>query len=271
LEGNTIPAGSTGEKTFTATWSAPIVYGITYVLNGGTNHANNPATYTVEEEVVLQAPGRAGYTFTGWMPGSVIARGSTGDTTFTARWKSGDATLASLTVSPGVLSPAFDAGTTSYTVNVPNEVASIDVAGTATHAAATVSGTDRYALAVGSNEITITVTAEDGTTKNYVVVVAREEARHALSVFTLNDADDAQGLTAKVFPNPVADELQVIVEDAPAYPIQVTVYSSSGVVYLSQEFNEASFSIDLSRYASGILLVKLSSGNRYAIKQIVKL
>ena len=36
-----IPAGSTGNKTFTATWSEPIEYDITYIMNGGTN---DPAT-----------------------------------------------------------------------------------------------------------------------------------------------------------------------------------------------------------------------------------
>ncbi|MEZ4626690.1 MAG: hypothetical protein R2912_00790 [Eubacteriales bacterium] len=40
-----IPTGSTGDKAFTATWT-PSVYTIHYYLNGGTNDAANPATYT---------------------------------------------------------------------------------------------------------------------------------------------------------------------------------------------------------------------------------
>ncbi len=86
-EGNTIPAGSTGNKTFTATWSAAVTYTITYALNGGTNNASNPTTYTVESAAItLQAPTRAGYTFTGWTEGSTIPAGSTGNKTFTATW-----------------------------------------------------------------------------------------------------------------------------------------------------------------------------------------
>ncbi len=83
----TIPAGSTGNRAFTATWSAPIVYPITYVMNGGVNAGANPATYTVESPAIaLAAPTRAGYNFTGWTPAGGIPAGSTGARTFTATW-----------------------------------------------------------------------------------------------------------------------------------------------------------------------------------------
>ena len=82
-----IPAGSTGDKTFTATWSDPIAYNITYVLGGGTNDLSNPATYNVTSATItLAAPTRLGYNFLGWSPTDTIATGSTGDKTFTARW-----------------------------------------------------------------------------------------------------------------------------------------------------------------------------------------
>ena len=83
--GGVIAAGSTGEKTFTANWTA-INYQITYNLNGGTNSVNNPATYTIEDEVALADPSRLGYTFTGWSNDGTIARGSTGEKSFTASW-----------------------------------------------------------------------------------------------------------------------------------------------------------------------------------------
>jgi uncharacterized repeat protein (TIGR02543 family) len=84
---NNIPAGSTGERTFTATWSAPIVYPITYVMNGGVNAGVNPATYTVVSATInLAAPTRAGYFFLGWTPAGIIPAGSTGARVFTATW-----------------------------------------------------------------------------------------------------------------------------------------------------------------------------------------
>ena len=81
-----IASGSHGNKTFTASWNV-INYNITYVLNDGTNNANNPATYTVEDAITLANPTRLGYDFVGWDNGGTIAKGSTGAKTFTASWE----------------------------------------------------------------------------------------------------------------------------------------------------------------------------------------
>ncbi len=84
---NSIPTGSTENKTFTATWSDPIEYTITYVMNGGTNNQGNPDTYTVESPTItLLDPTRAGYNFIGWTPTNSIPTGSTENKTFTATW-----------------------------------------------------------------------------------------------------------------------------------------------------------------------------------------
>ena len=50
-----------------AKWSAPIAYNITYDLDGGTNFASPPATYTIETPtIVLGTPTKSGSTFEGW-------------------------------------------------------------------------------------------------------------------------------------------------------------------------------------------------------------
>jgi uncharacterized repeat protein (TIGR02543 family) len=52
--------------TLYAKWS-PITYGIDYECNGGTNHPDNPGTYSVEtEEVGLLPASKLGYRFAGW-------------------------------------------------------------------------------------------------------------------------------------------------------------------------------------------------------------
>jgi protocatechuate 3,4-dioxygenase beta subunit len=95
-----------------------------------------------------------------------------------------DATLSNLTVSQGTLTPAFAPTTTSYSDNVSNSVTSITVTPTVneSHATVTVNGTpvvsgspsEPISLNVGTNTITIVVTAQDGTTtKTYTVTVTR--------------------------------------------------------------------------------------------------
>ena len=73
-----------------------IRYTISYDLNGGTNAAGNPTSYTVEDSITLQAPSRDGFTFTGWTWNdqteptttvSILAGNITGNLTFVANWQ----------------------------------------------------------------------------------------------------------------------------------------------------------------------------------------
>ncbi len=90
----TIPAGSTGDRSYTAHWSLN-TYSITYDLNGGTV-SGNPDFYTVESAAItLNPPTRTGYTFIGWsgtdLSGSdnltvTIPAGSIGNRSYTAHW-----------------------------------------------------------------------------------------------------------------------------------------------------------------------------------------
>ena len=100
-----------------------------------------------------------------------------GSATLTINSVSHDATLGALSLS-GIEIGAFSGAVTSYQASVEDAVATTTVTATATHSAATVSiepGSE-VSLAVGANEITITVTAEDGTTtQGYTVTVTRAE------------------------------------------------------------------------------------------------
>ncbi len=106
--------------------------------------------------------------------------------TVTRAAASTDATLSSLSLS-GIDIGTFAAGTTAYTASVGNAVASTQVTAATNDAGASVTiadgdgstdGTSRsVSLAEGSNTITVTVTAEDGTTtKAYAVTVTRAAA-----------------------------------------------------------------------------------------------
>jgi len=92
-----------------------------------------------------------------------------------SRALSSDATLSVITIDAGALSPTFSPSVTQYTVNVENEITTIDLSATANDAAATVSGTGTKSLNVGDNVFNITVTAENGEQQVYTVTVNRAE------------------------------------------------------------------------------------------------
>lgn len=91
----TFGAGNNKTDTLTAEWSV-IPYTITYNLDGGSVSGTNPASYNVETNTfTLTNPTKTGYAFKGWsgtgLTGDAnqtvtIAKGSTGDRTYTANW-----------------------------------------------------------------------------------------------------------------------------------------------------------------------------------------
>lgn len=93
-----------------------------------------------------------------------------------------NAKLSKIHLSKGSLVPAFDPAKTSYTANVENKVAELEVTLTVEDASATMTlnnlntandAVTRVPLTVGSNTISIVVTAEDGETNTYTVTVTR--------------------------------------------------------------------------------------------------
>ena len=96
-----------------------------------------------------------------------------------------DSSLSNLTLSDGILSPAFDPATQSYSASVGNDVDSMTVTPTTNDANATVTvngtavasggASGSISLNVGDNSIDAVVTAEDGvSTQTYTVTVTRQ-------------------------------------------------------------------------------------------------
>lgn len=86
---------------------------------------------------------------------------------------SNNAELKGITVSQGILSPAFDAEKTDYIVYLPYEVTTFSATGSVSDSKASAAATGDVALEVGENKATIVVTAEDGTKKEYNITVMR--------------------------------------------------------------------------------------------------
>lgn len=109
----------------------PVNYRITYVLNGGQNHASNPKTYRTNTITALKNPTRSGYRFLGWYKEknfktkvTSIDPGTVGALTLYARWLvqvSPSTSAASLTSCAG-----YAQGTIAVTATVPKYVQSVD-------------------------------------------------------------------------------------------------------------------------------------------------
>lgn len=141
---------------------------------------------------------------------AVTAQDGTSSRSYTIRItrpQSSNNNLAGLSVSAGAISPAFSSGNLSYSLTVPSTVASTTVTPTVEDSTASVavngvptpSGQPSAAipLAVGANSITVAVTAQNGTAKNYGVTITRT-ANANLSGLTVSAGALSPGFSGDV-------------------------------------------------------------------------
>lgn len=118
-----IAKNSTGNKSYTANWSLN-TYTISYTLNGG-NISGQKTSYDVTTEAfTLPTPTRTGYTFTGWTGTGLssatksvtVAKGSTGNRSYTANWSANGYTVSFNYNKPTTDGAIGNAGTTNKAV-----------------------------------------------------------------------------------------------------------------------------------------------------------
>jgi len=97
---------------------------------------------------------------------------------------SSNATLSSLALSSGTLTPIFSSSGTNYTSTVPNEITGETVTVALSDSTATLTAiTGTSGFAVGANTISVTVTAQDGITSlAYSIVVTRLPGNYTVSL-----------------------------------------------------------------------------------------
>lgn len=90
--------------------------------------------------------------------------------------RSANNALASLTVSAGTLTPAFDPAVTEYTLSLPLQSDKLTVTAAASDSRATVRGDGEIALQSGENTLSVVVTAENGSVRTYTITAQVAQA-----------------------------------------------------------------------------------------------
>jgi lysophospholipase L1-like esterase len=152
------------------------------------------------------AVGGGGATSGGGATGGGNSTGGGGGTAAGGGTASADATLATLTISAGALSPAFSSAILVYAVTVPNGTASVTITPTASSPGATValslgggafstlaSGATSGPLAVpavgSTSSLIVRVTAADAATRDYTLTIT--QAASSASSFTIYSIGDS--------------------------------------------------------------------------------
>jgi M6 family metalloprotease-like protein len=232
----------------------PPEYTLTLSANptgGGT--VSGGGTFPENSSVTAIANANSGFSFINWTKNGVSISTNTNytftlteNTTLVANFKSNNANLLSLTVSTGELTPEFSPNTTNYTVNVDFEDETISITGVAEDAQATVTGNvTNSPLTVGDNSFTLTVTAEDNTTKSYEVTVVR----------AVNVIENYQSHTLKIYPNPAHSEVTIESENMIN---EIVIFDSFGrKLQEIKNISEKYYQLDIRNYINNIYYLQV--------------
>jgi len=161
---------------------------------------------------------------------------------------SSDATLSSLSIAEGTLSPEFDPSITSYTIEVPEGTTQLTIDAMATDGMATVE-TGSFATIPGSD--IIKVTAEDGTVVEYTINVSIPVG-----------IDENTLASATAYPIPTKDKLTISFTSKGGKAV-IEVVSASNTKVTAKTVDAINgnnkVTVDLSACATGIYFVKLTS------------
>ncbi len=130
------------------------------------------SSYTLNFTAIAAGNSNISATLLGGGEASSKASGSAAISVITPK-PSSNANLGSINVSGVALSPAFSANTTSYTATVKYSVESVNISASVADGGATYVGGGTFALKVGENIRTLTVTAADGSKKSYTINIKR--------------------------------------------------------------------------------------------------
>ena len=169
--------------------------------NNLTNPINSNAalftvTFKVNAGVAVGTPIQVSYTGVAASDGNAdINVGTVTYSTTVAAPLATDNSLKSLTVSNATISPAFNTNTTSYTAEVPFSVSKLEIQAVANDGKATVSVNSPNLTPNGTTNVTVTVKAENGSTRTYTIAVKRAQDPN----YVASNNNDLSGITVDGF------------------------------------------------------------------------
>ena len=172
--------------------------------------------------------------------------------------KSNNTNVKELTVNGEVVPPNDDPGSQyDYMVQIETDKDIVDIVVTPEHELATVTGQKgEQPLKSGMNTYRFTVTAEDETEREYVLLVG------ATIIVSISEVDNT---TIKLFPNPVSDNLYITSE----YTVeQITIYDLTGKMV--KQVNQPGTSVNLSDLSAGYYMLKVTTEQGDAMHKFVK-
>jgi hypothetical protein len=72
-----------------------------------------------------------------------------------------------------------------------------------------------------------------------------------------------------VYPNPTTGSANIIVLGGDEN-IHISLYSYNGVLLLEYKYNSSDPTIDLSQYASGLYMLKISKNGKHIVQRVIK-
>lgn len=146
--------------------------------------------------------------------------------------------------------PAYD-----YRVSIKTDKYFANIVVTTEHPAATVTGDGEQPIIKGVNNLTFTVTAEDGTTtKDYILRILAD-------IVSISEIESS----VQFYPNPVVDYLYLKSDIAIE---QVTIFDLTGKVV--KQIKQPAPSIDLSDLSAGFYLLQVNTAEGASTQRFVK-
>lgn len=132
--------------------------------------------------------------------------------------------LSNLKVDGYSLSPTFNKDTSNYSLTLENDVRSINVTGSKADSTASVSGLGQHSLAEGVNKINISVTAQNGSTRTYVLNVTVKELTPIIAMVQNQEFNVVrkENLIEKPNSNFQETTIKIDEEEVPAFINEVT-------------------------------------------------